>query len=260
MIREAVIVERLAVPGTVDEAGQVGDAFRAAADFSARVRAAQWGTDAVASSPAEQLARLRDGRDARIIALVANRAGRLVARAVLWLPLLEETTLIHTALLLDPDLADAERTAVLAALLDEVEAISDAESRGWLLAYAPVRAGALTPESGVGGADPAAPEASVLLARGFALQQVERHQLADLTAVRPPVDPPGDGYRVLAVTGRTPEELRPALRALRPLMQTEAPTGGVPFEPQVWDEERLSEYERSSEEGGGTLVLSLIHI
>ena len=253
-----VIVTTLVLPASAGEDTPVGSAFRAAVDLTNRVRTLYYGTPAVALAYAEALALYRGNTNEKVVNLVAHDGGRLVGRATWWLPQLESLTMIEGNWAADPDLPDAGRRAVAEAFLDALESHADEVSRNWLLVEVPCEPGSLVPTSGVGGADPAGPDSAALLGRGFSLEQIYRYQLADLAAL-PDLDArlaaaASEGYQVVTWTGRVPPEHRAAFATLAGAMVAEIPSGGIEFEPQTWDDARLSEYESMQERAGRTLV------
>ncbi len=253
-----VTIARLVLPGAPDEDTEAGRIFRAAVDLTRRYRARHYGTSAVAPGPAELLALLQPNLRERFIGLTATIDGQLVGWALLWLPLLEATTMLEVAWLVDADLPPAQRAATASALIDAIVGVSEAEGRPWIILEVPCTPGRLVPASGVGGADPDDPDAAALLARGFSLRQVYRYQVADLAALSD-LDArlaaaSGPGYRLVSWTGRVPAEHREAFCALVSLMATEAPSGGVEFEPERWDDARLSDFEDTVERTGRIFV------
>lgn len=257
----SVTVDRLVLPATWDEDTPAGRTFRAVVELTRDFRAHYYGTPAVAPEPAELLGLLQRSTSERFVGLTASVDGRLVGRALLWLPLLENLTMIDGELLLAPDLAPAEHAAAASALLDALDEVSAAEGRPWHILEVPCTPGRLVPAAGVGSADPDAPGAAVLLARGYTLQQVYRYQVADLTALTDldarlaAASVPG--YRLVTWTGRVPEPHRAAFCALVSLMVTEIPTGGVDYEAAVWDDARLADFEDTLERSGRTFVGAL---
>nr|NLI51525.1 hypothetical protein [Propionibacterium sp.] len=256
-----IAVERLVLPATWDEDSEAGRVFRAVVDLTRDIRAHYYGTPAVAYDPPELLGLLQRSATERFVGFTAAVDGRLVGRALLWLPLRENTTMIEGSWLLAPGLDAAAHAATASALLDALDTVADAEARPWHLLEVPCTPGRLVPAGGVGSADPDAPDAAALLARGFTLQQVYRYQVADLAALTDldarlaaALVP---GYRLVTWTGRVPEPHRGAFCALVATMDREVPTGGVQYEAQHWDDARLAAFEDTLERAGRTLVGTL---
>lgn len=96
------------------------------------------------------------------------------------------------------------------------------------------------------------PNAHFMMARGYALNQVERISRLEL----PPqveldraVAPVDDAYELLTWFGRTPEEHLEHLAALHAAMSTDTPHGDADWEAEVVDEERVRSGEDSLELG-----------
>lgn len=258
-----IAIDRLALPATWDEDTDAGRTFRAVVDLTRDIRAHYYGTPAVAHEPGELLGLLQRSAIERFVGLTATLGDRLIGRALLWLPLLENRTMIEGSWLLTPGLDPAEHAATVSALLDALDELAAAEGRPWHLLEVPCTPGRLVPAGGAGSADPDAPDAAALLARGFALQQVYRFQVADLEALTDldarlaAASVPG--YRLVAWTGRVPAPHRDAFCSLVAVMDREVPTGGVEYEPQQWDDARLSEFEGTLERSGRTLIGALAY-
>ena len=61
------------------------------------------------------------------------------------------------------------------------------------------------------------------------------------------------GYEVVAWSGFTPEPYRAGVCRLKEGMAADAPGGGVLFEPEVWDDARLTDFETQVSGGGKTI-------
>lgn len=253
-------VRSLALPAGADETGPVGEEFRAVADFVARVRTAHFGTDAVAATASDLLGILRDRVDGRVATLVAWADGVVVGRAYLVYPTLEAETLAEGGWQIDPGVPDADQRRVASELLAELDAQTRDEGRPWVLLEVVTEDGTHAAASGVGSIDPDAPDAAVLLAAGFTLQQVYRYQLADLAASQlPEVADPGDGYTIASFVGRVPDDQREAFCAMASLMGTEIPVADIEPVDAVWDEARLVGYEQLMADTGRTLITSIAY-
>lgn len=119
---------------------------------------------------------------------------------------------------------------------------------------------AVPARSGFGAADPAHPEVAPLVRRGYALEQVYRVSVAaladlpDLDARLAAAEARSPGYELERWIGDTPPEHREAMRALHERMSTDAPVGGLAWEPEAWDDARLAEFERTAQAGGRVLL------
>lgn len=117
----------------------------------------------------------------------------------------------------------------------------------------------------VPGEDPATRFA---LARGFRLEQAERHSVLDL-----PVDPDllerfraesaakaGEDYELISWTDRVPEEWIEEYCVLLRGMSTDAPTAGLTWEEEDWTPERVRDMEASvADQATHSLVIAALH-
>ena len=247
-------IRALTMPADAEEPGRTGEEFRAFWALSRRWTDDRFGPGIVASSPPEFLVGHTSSRAEGVAALGAFEQDVLVGAGVMWLPLSESTTTADTAVRADPRLDEPGRIAVIEALTDAVLADAHARGRTTVMAGSPASArGPLLAATGFGGVDPAEPEASALLRRGFALQQVYRLGTLELAEAPAPGVAPA-GYTLLSWDGPTPAPHRPGMRALLEAMSTDAPLGGLAWEPESWDEARLAELEARSLAGGRTIL------
>ena len=176
--------------------------------------------------------------------------GEVVATAQALLPLKDNVTradlMVHTR-------PAHRRRGHATALLDQLEPLLAERGRRVLTAVTD-HAYDVGP-SGVGD-----PGVDLLRGRGYehALGDVQQsldlpvaeERLAALGAVRPP-------YRLVTVTEALPDELLPSYCRLAGTLVTEAPTGDLEQEPEVFDEERLRAEEQQLRDGGRTRYLTL---
>ena len=255
-------IDPLRPPATPDEVGDAGDAFREFYAFQRTLATAHYGTPDVAASPGEVLGRCHDSAAHRVVILVARLGGRVVGAAEAWIPQLEDLDLIEGGWALDPSLPDADARVTAAALVDAVMTLGTTEGRPLLTFEAPCEPGTLVPSSGVGGVDPTGVFSEALLARGFTVEQTLRYQVADLAAIPIPDErlsgAAASGYRLHTWTGRIPGHLRTPFGVLKGLMSTEIPSGTIEFQPQVWDEARIVDFEVGQERRGRTTVGAIV--
>ena len=82
----------------------------------------------------------------------------------------------------------------------------------------------------------------------------ELADLPDLDDRLAAADSASPGYEMVRWLGDTPPQHRAAMRALHERMSTDAPVAGLAWEPEVWDDERLTEFERTAQAGGRVLL------
>ncbi len=129
--------------------------------------------------------------------------------------------------------------------------------------------GALEATTGAGRVPADAPGPRFLAARGYALEQVERHSVLDLPVVPEVLDRhrddarthAGDGYRLHTWTDEVPEEWVDQVAVLFTRMSTDAPTGGVDYDEDPWDARRVRTWVGEQEEKrNGFLVTAAEHV
>ncbi|WP_165759550.1 GNAT family N-acetyltransferase [Rathayibacter oskolensis] len=168
-------------------------------------------------------------------------------------------------------LPDERRQGVGTALLERLSADAVGLGRRVLQTWTAHRADApgdrLEPLSGAGSVPSDDPGTRWLVARGWALEQVER-----VSVVRLPLDPieteerrraavvHAEGYEVLHWHGATGEEWIDDLLRLRSAMSIQAPTAGLSVTEETWTRERLLAHERGAAAGGRIeLVSAALH-
>lgn len=122
----------------------------------------------------------------------------------------------------------------------------------------------LTPLTGVGQM-PRDATAQAFQAVGLRLEQVERHSVLevgpalDVAAAELPRarEAAGTAYRTLSWVGPTPPERREAMAVLMARMSTDAPSGELELEPEVWDADRVGEQDRVRVEAGQTSLTTV---
>lgn len=259
-------IRPMTLPERPDEAGVAGDEFRAAYAFHERSNAERYGEGVYVNTPVELLAALQSNRDFRIDRFHAWDGERLVGIMTLYSNLLDSTDVVEAQPELSSDLSRAEQLELSETLVALAHDESARAGRSTVImstvgaATGAASAHGVTARSGFGGADPAHPEVAPLVARGYALEQVYRVSIAELADL-PDLDDrlavaesTSSDYEMVRWLGDTPAEHRAAMRALHERMSTDAPVGGLAWEPEVWDDERLAEFERTTQAGGRVLL------
>ena len=254
-------IRPMALPAHPDEPGPAGDEFRTAFAFNERSNAERYGEGLYVNTPVELFASLQPNADYRIDRFHAWDGGTLVGVMTLYSNLLDSTDVVEAQPELSSDLGAAEQLelAELLAARAHEEAASAGRSTV-IMATVGAATGPVTARSGFGGADPAHPEVAPLVGRGYALEQVYRVSVAELADL-PDLDDrlaaaeaQSGGYDLVRWMGDTPPEHREAMRTLHERMSTDAPVGGLAWEPEVWDDARLAEFERTVQAGGRVLL------
>ncbi|MGM1030652.1 MAG: GNAT family N-acetyltransferase [Actinomycetota bacterium] len=254
-------IRPMPLPAHPDDAGPVGDEFRAAFAINERSNAERYGEGLYVNTPVEFLASLQSNADYRLDRFHAWDGDRIVGVITLYSNLLDSTGVVEAQPELSSDLGAAEQHELAELLVARAhEEAARAGRSTVIMSTVGAATGPVTARSGFGGADPAHPEAAPLVARGYALEQVYRVSVASLADL-PDLDDRlaaaealSPGYEMVRWTGDVPAEHREAMRGLYERMSTDAPVGGLAWEPEVWDEARLAEFERTVQDGGRVLL------
>ncbi|MCB7136132.1 GNAT family N-acetyltransferase [Cellulosimicrobium marinum] len=107
--------------------------------------------------------------------------------------------------------------------------------------------GTVTASTGAGRVDAETPETRFALAHGYALEQVERHSVLDLPLPGGLLDRlggearavAGDDYRLVTWRDEVPDDHLDHVGRLFTRMSTDAPVGGVDYEEDPWDAQRV---------------------
>ncbi|WP_146931687.1 GNAT family N-acetyltransferase [Cellulomonas xylanilytica] len=239
-----------------------------------------WGNRDFERTATEILGSMRDQRYIRKPRLVAVAddehdapdPARILGYAMVNLPLQDNT---HTAQVEVGVRPAHRRQGVASALYDAVLAVVRDAGRTTLTTSTDQRAeppegpGTLAATTGVGRlvADDAGPRFA--LARGFALEQVERYSVFDL-----PFDEDlvakhraeaeahaGPDYRLVSWVNHVPEEWVDEYALLNTRMSTDVPLGGLDLEEDVWDAERIRVTEQQYQDRGlALLVMAAEHV
>lgn len=171
-----------------------------------------------------------------------------VGAATMTMPLEEGSDTAEFDLFIDPGRrGDGIEDRLLAA----VERAAVAHGRTTLQIYTLHRAdagGARLPSPTGSGSIPADDrQTRLMIAHGYALQQVERNSTLDLGADAGPIvrlrdraaAVSADGYRVVSWTGPTPAAYKSGFAYALSRMSTDVPTGGLELSEETWDAARV---------------------
>ena len=258
-------IEELRIPETLDS--PAGADFAATVDVRNAAETHSYGSPELAIPADEILAHWLDPHEPQ--RLWAARLGdRIVARAILgWQ--LSSTEVAWITIQVHPDF---ENRGIGRALYDTVERAVREAGFGRMLAYAvsPDAPGErIVPPTGAGSVPAENREVRFLIARGWRLEQVERGSrialpadLADLEARRSvAAEAAGADYRVHTWSGPTPAQWLTDQAMLNTRMSTDAPSAGLEEPEDIWDEDRLAEYDaRMADAPRRTLTAAAEHV
>ncbi|GMA24079.1 hypothetical protein GCM10025864_18380 [Luteimicrobium album] len=129
--------------------------------------------------------------------------------------------------------------------------------------------GALEPATGVGRAPAADAGVRFAVGHGFTLEQVARHSVLDLPvdsdhlhALRAGAEAAaGPDYQVHVWTDEVPDEHLAGIAVLQTRMSTDAPSGGLDFQEDPWDAERVRDaFARTLASGAHPVVCAVEHV
>lgn len=255
-------LEPLRVPESIhaSDAGAFLDMVRIVNDSWRRFS----GTDANDEEPAVLLSRWQDSSDQQQSGFLARAGDEVVGAATIgW----DRSTSRGAELDVAP-VAGFDHAGPL--LLGALEDCARDHGRSVLQVWTGHRADAagetLTPPTGFGRIPAGDANARLLLAHGYALEQVERNSLFDLTASFDRVDrqlaaalsAAGSDYRTVWWSGTTPPEHADGYaRAIR-RMYTDVPAGGMVTEQADWDADRLRRRDARHDACGELLGVTIV--
>jgi GNAT superfamily N-acetyltransferase len=243
-------IEELSIPAALDGSPAALD-FAAAVDARNAAEVASSGTPYAAYPASELLPGWQESAHEQRRMLAARLDGRIVARGAYDSP--REGDAANTAWIQLHVHPEFTGRGIGRALADALEALAVAEGRTQVHVYAtspPAPGPRLDPPTGFGSVPAENREVRFLLARGYTLGQVNRGSRLPL-----PVDPGllaerraaaesrSAGYRVHLWQSVAPERWLPDLAALATRMSTDAPSGGLDEEEDLWTVERWLEAE-----------------
>lgn len=193
---------------------------------------------------------------------------RVVGYAEASLPRQDNLDLAEVFVEVDPGAGRAGLGGVLAsALEDEVRARGRHTLMSWTAhrdEADPDSAEALVAPTGVGALRRDDPVTRFALARGYALEQTERHSQLDLPVAEEVLGPlreqagaASEGYEVLTWVGRTPEQHVEQMARLRQRMSVDVPMGALALEEEAWDAERVRRGDERAERMGRTVLVAV---
>ncbi|ERG63325.1 hypothetical protein L332_02520 [Agrococcus pavilionensis RW1] len=243
------------------DAAAPGDELRLAYELNERANAARFGEGIYVNTLPEFTALLRSDETERIDVLYAWLGARIVGDVTIYANLIDSTEVADVGIQLDPTLPHGERTELAEALV--ARGIDEAIALGRSTIVASTvgaRTGPVTARTGHGAANPTHPEVAPLVARGFELEQVYRVSVADLARLSD-LDARhaaglerASGYELVRWIGETPAEHREGMRMLHERMSVDAPVAGLAWEPESWDDARLTAFEQGKQGGGRSLM------
>lgn len=241
------LIQELPLPERLDD--ETGRDFIAAVAVRNAVEMAGYGTPEVAYPPEELLSHWLDVHEPKRW-WVARVDGTVVARGVLEWQLEDDERVAWVSIQVHPDHA---RRGIGTALASTVEAAAREQGFRRMLAYAVSPDGPgerLVPPTGAGSVPAENREVRFLLDRGWRLEQIARASRFALPADRAELESRRAGaagragdYRVHTWRGPTPGRWLEDQAVLLTRMSTEEPTAGLEQPEDVWDAQRVIDYD-----------------
>ena len=261
-------IEELRIPATLDDSPAARD-FEQTVEARNAAEAASFGATGMDFTAAELLPGWQPASHERRRLFGARVDGRIVARGTYHSS--TQGDAVSTAGLSVQVHPAFTRRGIGRALAEALEAAARAEGKRKLHVYASTPAAdgpRLDSPTGFGSLPADGREVRFLLARGYALEQVERASRlalpadpALLAAKRAYAEERSGDYRVHLWEGRAPRELLEDLAVLATRMSTDAPSAGLEQDEDVWTVERWLEHEeQDAQSPRATLYAAVEHI
>ncbi|MCZ2402112.1 GNAT family N-acetyltransferase [Paenarthrobacter sp. Z7-10] len=278
MTKSSVRITDLHVPGSLD--GPDAAAFLADCALANLVKEHERGSgDSWLSPQARRVMATSSVYEERSILsawIPAGDSERLVGRAAVTIPLRDNLRLAEVSIQVHPEVRRRGiGSALYAACLPRIAAASRTtvigwSDHGWLEtddAAAGTRTEAaqiLTPATGSGAIELAAPSASFARKLGFSLEQIERLSVlavpipaARLDALTGGRGGASDGYDLTGWHSHCPPDLLEGYAMLRRRMTTEVPQGALDWEEEDWTSERIRLEESELAPEGRELLVTV---
>jgi GNAT superfamily N-acetyltransferase len=272
------LIQQLTLPGAVDPAAAdpavaapaAAGEFLEYAELCDELELQTWGNLDRASSAAARLQFWRDTPYSRQRLFFVRVDGRMVARSWIRFELQEN---LGSALLYVNVLDSVAGLGIGRALLEHAEALAGADGRTMLQTFTEHPAdfdvdgpNVIKPATGTGALPAGAPGVRFATQAGYRLEQVERFSslkfppAADLDALERDAAARAGDYELLHWTDACPDEHAAQLAVLMSRMSTDAPTGGLSYEPETWDIARVRQVEDTWRRAGlSSLVAAARH-
>lgn len=259
------VVEELRIPERMDDSPAARD-FAGTVEARNAAEAAVFGTDELAYTAEELLPGWQPSAHEPRRLFGARVDGRIVARGVYETRSAGDAA--NTAWIQVQVHPEFTGRGIGRALADATEEVARTDGKEQIHVYAgspPAPGPLLEPPTGFGALPATGREVRFLLARGYALEQVVRCSRLAL-----PVDPAlfaerlaaaeahAAGYRVHRWERVAPEEWIDDLAMLATRMSTDAPSGGLDEEEDVWTVERWREQEEQQKSSPRVILFSAV--
>ena len=256
----AFTIEQLVIPASID-APDAAD-FIEMTHVRNEIEADVVGNGDLCYEPGELLPHWQDPYQPQRL-LVARADGRIIARAIYEAPLSDGSTEAWLSIEVLPEF---RRRGIGSALYDTLTGFAAVDGRTVIQSYIlhkRVDGETLPSPTGFGSVPLNTPETRFLLKRGFALEQVERMSRLALPAddrllagnLAMATEEAGADYRLVRWIGRTPEQWVGDLALLHQRMSTDAPSAGLDFAEEAWDEDHVRSLDDRRDDSPRTMLI-----
>lgn len=256
-IREMVVPPGLDIPAAGD--------FHAIIALNNAICRSDTGLDDFAQTAEEALPEWLDHSDNVQRAFIAEEDGELVGAVVVYYATAELTSADIDLMVLPENWGRGIEQSLLDHAEQAVRRLGRKVVQSWTMHRPDAMGETLLPSTGWGAVS-ATPHARLLERNGYALEQTERNSAFDLRApmdgIRHHLDDAltvaGSEYRIVQWTVPTPPEHRDGYAWAMSRMSTDAPSGGLEVDEEVWDAERVVRREARFSEGGQTVSVTAV--
>ncbi|MGP6171235.1 GNAT family N-acetyltransferase [Microbacterium sp. A196] len=226
------------------------------------------GIDDLDETVAESLPSWLDQTDQLRAGFIARRGDEIVGAAELSTSTAAGTLAADLALMVPAaEFPGGTAQVLLDRLEHEAASLGRSVLQTWTLHPARHSGGTLTPATGWGSVS-STPMSDLLIARGYALEQVERNSVLPLQGPLEDVCArleeasayAGPDYRVVSWSLPTPPPFRTGYAHLIASMITNIPTGDLVTQEEQWDEDKLVRHDERIMAAGQTLsIVAVVH-
>ncbi len=258
-------IEELPIPETIDDSPAARDFVDSVAARNA-AEAAVTGSTELSYRAEELLPGWRPSEHEERHLFGARVDGRIVARGTYESPTDGDAS--NTAWAIVQVHPDATGRGIGRALADRVEEFARTRGRTQVHVYAgtaPADGARVEPPTGFGSLPASGREVRFLQARGYSLEQVVRGSRLPLPVApallaerRAIAEAKSGGYRVHRWVRVAPEEFLDDLAMLATRMSTDAPSGGLDEEEDVWTVERWRDQEREQQDSPRVILFAAV--
>ncbi|PKI93293.1 GNAT family N-acetyltransferase [Actinomycetales bacterium SN12] len=262
-ITTPLLITALTVPETLDSPDAAD--FHAFVALNNAICVSDTGQHDLGRTADEMLPQWRASTDYVQQTLLAREGERIVGAVTVSHATAEPTSAEIDLMVTPENWGRGIEHALLAEAEAEVRRLGRKVIQSWTLHRAAPGDSPLVPKTGWGHIS-RTPHAQLLVDDGFTLEQVERNSAFDLQGDLAPIERmladalavAGDEYRLVEWTVPTPPELRSGYAWALSRMSTDAPSGDLEMDEEIWDADRIARRDARFVEGGQTVSVAAV--